>query len=155
MRVRCVRGGSHGEPLIALHWQHRSHHWQHHRRLSGEGRLGSLPRPGLGPALEMSKCDRETGEGAAGAGFPAPCWLPCPPPVPSHPPTSSQAAASPKCHVCSLFASLLSAWDRLFLHFWGYESASCRKLCLTTVWVFIILYGTVYLFFLLTTLWLP
>ena len=131
MRVRCVHGGSHGQPLIALHWQHRSHHCHHHRCLSAEGSLGSLPRPGLGPALEMSKCNRERGEGAAGAGFPAPCCIKA---FASPPPASSQAAASPKCHVCSLFASFLSAWDRLLLHFWGYESASCRKLRLTTVW---------------------
>ena len=87
MRVRCVHGGSHGQPLIALHWQHRSHHCHHHRCLSVEGSLGSLPSPGPGPALEMSKCNRERGEGAAGAGFPTPCCIkafaspPCPPPA--------------------------------------------------------------------------
>ena len=146
------------------HWHHRSHDCQHHWCVSGEGRLGHLPRPGLGPALEMPKFNRREGKKqqelvslhpVAIKAFASP---PYPPPAPAfRPPRAGQV--SRKCRGWSLHGLFplclisLSARDLLFLHFWGYESASYMKLCQATV--FILLYGTVYLFSLLPTRWLP
>ena len=71
MHVRCAHTCSHVS--LCDHWHHRSHHCHHYRCFSGWGRLGHLPRPGLGPALEMPQFNRERGEEETGAGFTTPC----------------------------------------------------------------------------------